>query len=161
MLVAEIFKKGKFKVNPNISMTISPGSKQVLEMITLNKGLASLIGAGARILEAACGPCIGNGQSPPSKGVSLRTFNRNFEGRSGTKDAQVYLCSPEAAAAAAIYGVITDPRKLGKYPKIKTPKEFLVDDSMVIPPAKDPSKIEILRGPNIKALPVAQKIQAA
>jgi aconitate hydratase len=161
MLVADIFKKGNFKVHPNVSMTISPGSKQVLEMITLSKGLASLIEAGGRILEAACGPCIGNGQSPPSKGVSLRTFNRNFEGRSGTKDAQVYLCSPEVAAAAAIYGVITDPRKLGKYPKVKMPKEFIVDDAMVIPPAKDPSKVEIMRGPNIKALPVAQKIQPA
>lgn len=160
MVVADIFKKGKFKVNPNVNLTISPGSKQVLEMITLNKALASLIEAGARILEATCGPCIGNGQSPPSKGVSLRTFNRNFEGRSGTKDAQVYLCSPETAAAAAIYGVIMDPRKIGKYPKIKTPKEFLVDDSMVIPPAKDPSKVEILRGPNIKALPVANRLQS-
>lgn len=159
MLVADVFKKGDFKVNPNVSMTISPGSKQVLEMITLNKGLASLIEAGARILEATCGPCIGNGQSPPSKGVSLRTFNRNFEGRSGTKDAQVFLCSPETAAAAAVYGVITDPRKLGKYPKVKMPKEFRIDDTMVIPPAKDPSKVEILRGPNIKALPVAIKVQ--
>ena len=162
MIVSEIFKKGKFKVHPNVSMTVSPGSKQVLEMITLNKGLASLIEAGARILEATCGPCIGNGQSPPSAGVSLRTFNRNFEGRSGTKDAQVYLCSPEVAAAAAIYGVITDPRKLAKkvsYPKVKMPKKFLIDDSMVIPPAKDPSKVEILRGPNIMPLPVAQKVQ--
>jgi len=159
MVVAEIFRKGGHKVNPNVSMTISPGSKQVLEMISLNKGLASMIEAGARILEATCGPCIGNGQSPPSKGVSLRTFNRNFEGRSGTKDAQVYLCSPEVAAAAAIYGVIMDPRKLGKYPKIAMPKSYLIDDSMIIPPAKDPAKVEILRGPNIKALPVAQKIQ--
>ncbi|MEK7803725.1 MAG: aconitate hydratase [Deltaproteobacteria bacterium] len=162
MTVAEILRKGKLKVHNSVSMTVSPGSKQVFEMITQNKGLASLIEAGARILEATCGPCIGNGQSPPSAGVSLRTFNRNFEGRSGTKDAQVYLCSPEVAAAAAIYGVITDPRKLGKkiaYPKIKMPKKFLVDDSMVIPPAKDPSKIEILRGPNIKALPVSQKVQ--
>lgn len=156
MTVAEIFHKGGHKVHPDVDLTISPGSKQVLEMISLNKGLAHLIEAGARILEATCGPCIGNGQSPPSKGVSLRTFNRNFEGRSGTKDAQVYLCSPEVAAAAAIYGVITDPRKLGKFPKVKMPKEFLIDDSMVIPPAKDPSKVEIMRGPNIKELPKAQ-----
>ncbi|MBI5893987.1 MAG: aconitate hydratase [Deltaproteobacteria bacterium] len=156
MTVAEIFHKGGHKVHPDVNLTISPGSKQVLEMISLNKGLAHLIEAGARILEATCGPCIGNGQSPPSKGISLRTFNRNFEGRSGTKDAQVYLCSPEVAAAASIYGVITDPRKLGKFPKVKMPKEFLIDDSMVIPPAKDPSKVEVMRGPNIKELPKAQ-----
>ncbi len=153
MLVADVFKKGEFKVHPEVSMTISPGSKQVLDMISLNKGLSHLIEAGARILEATCGPCIGNGQSPPSGGVSLRTFNRNFEGRSGTKDGKVYLCSPEVAVAAAIYGVITDPRKLGKYPKVKLPAKFLVDDSMVVPPAKDPSKVTVARGPNIKELP--------
>lgn len=158
MVVAEVLRKDGFKVHPDVSMTISPGSKQVLEMITLNKGLTSLISAGARILETTCGPCIGMGQAPPTKGVSLRTFNRNFEGRSGTKDAQVYLCSPETAVAAAIYGVITDPRRLGKYPKIRMPKEYLVDDSMVIPPAKEPSKIEILRGPNIKPLPVKEPL---
>ncbi len=153
MIVSETFKKGGFKVHPEVSMTISPGSKQVLDMISLNKGLSHLIEAGARILEATCGPCIGNGQSPPSAGVSLRTFNRNFEGRSGTKDGKVYLCSPETAAAAAIYGVITDPRKLGKFPRIKMPSKFLVDDSMVVPPAKDPSKVTVMRGPNIKELP--------
>ncbi|MBI5902939.1 MAG: aconitate hydratase [Deltaproteobacteria bacterium] len=153
MIVSETFKKGGFKVHPEVSMTISPGSKQVLDMISLNKGLSHLIEAGARILEATCGPCIGNGQSPPSAGVSLRTFNRNFEGRSGTKDGKVYLCSPETAAAAAIYGVITDPRKLGKFPRVKMPSKFLVDDSMVVPPAKDPSKITVMRGPNIKELP--------
>ncbi|MBI5642732.1 MAG: aconitate hydratase [Deltaproteobacteria bacterium] len=153
MLVSETFKKGGFKVHPEVSMTISPGSKQVLDMISLNKGLSHMIEAGARILEATCGPCIGNGQSPPSAGVSLRTFNRNFEGRSGTKDGKVFLCSPETAVAAAIYGVITDPRKLGKYPKVKAPAKFLVDDSMVVPPAKDPSKVSIARGPNIKELP--------
>jgi len=153
MLVAETLSKGGFKVHPEVSMTISPGSKQVLDMMALNKGLAHLIEAGARILEAACGPCIGNGQSPPSGGVSLRTFNRNFIGRSGTKDGKVFLCSPETAVAAAIYGVITDPRKLGKFPKVKMPDHFLVDDSMVIPPAKDPSKVTIMRGPNIQALP--------
>ncbi|OGP25707.1 MAG: aconitate hydratase [Deltaproteobacteria bacterium GWB2_55_19] len=153
MLVSETFKKGGFRVHPEVSMTISPGSKQVLDMLALNKGLSHMIEAGARILEATCGPCIGNGQSPPSAGVSLRTFNRNFEGRSGTKDGKVFLCSPETAAAAAIYGVITDPRKLGKYPKIKFPSKFLVDDSMVVPPAKDPSKVTVARGPNIKELP--------
>ncbi|MBI5809944.1 MAG: aconitate hydratase [Deltaproteobacteria bacterium] len=153
MLVSEVFKKNNLRVHPDVSMTISPGSRQVLDMISLNKGLSHMIEAGARILEATCGPCIGNGISPPSGGVSLRTFNRNFEGRSGTKDAKVYLCSPEVAIAASVYGVITDPRKLGKYPRIKTPARFLVDDSMVVPPAKDPSKVNILRGPNIKELP--------
>jgi len=153
MLVADTFKKGGFKVHPDVSMTISPGSKQVLDMMALNKGLSHLIEAGARILEATCGPCIGNGQSPPSGGVSLRTFNRNFEGRSGTKDGKIYLVSPETAVAAAIYGVITDPRKLGKFPKVKMPKEFLIDDSMVIAPAKDPDKVHVRRGPNIQPLP--------
>ncbi|MFQ5442004.1 MAG: aconitate hydratase [Thermodesulfobacteriota bacterium] len=153
MVVAEVFHKGEQRVHPEVNMTVSPGSRQVLEMISLNKGLAHLIEAGGRILESACGPCIGNGQSPPSEGVSLRTFNRNFEGRSGTKNARVYLCSPETAAAAAIYGVVTDPRKLGKYPKIKTPDTFLVDDSMIVPPAKDPSKVTVKKGPNIQSLP--------
>ena len=153
MLVADTFKKGGFKVHPDVSMTISPGSKQVLDMMALNKGLSHLIEAGARILEATCGPCIGNGQSPPSGGVSLRTFNRNFEGRSGTKDGKIYLVSPETAVAAAIYGVITDPRKLGKFPNVKMPKEFLIDDSMVLAPAKDPDKVHIRRGPNIQPLP--------
>ena len=154
MIVAETFTKGEHKVHPDVSMTISPGSRQVLDMISQNKSLSHMIEAGARILESTCGPCIGNGQSPPSAAVSLRTFNRNFEGRSGTVDAQVYLVSPETAVAASIYGVITDPRKLGKYPNIKMPKEFLVDDSMVLPPAKDPSKITVKRGPNIQPLPV-------
>jgi aconitate hydratase len=135
-------------------MTISPGSRQVLEMISLNNGLASLIKAGARILESACGPCIGNGQSPPSGGVSLRTFNRNFKGRSGTPNANVYLCSPETAAAAAITGVVTDPRTLGEYTEVKMPEKFLVDDSMVIPPPADSSKITVLKGPNIQPLPI-------
>ncbi|MBI5886563.1 MAG: aconitate hydratase [Deltaproteobacteria bacterium] len=155
MVVSDVFKKGGHKVHPEVSMTVSPGSKQVLDMLALNKGLSHLIEAGARILESACGPCIGNGQSPPSGGVSLRTFNRNFEGRSGTKDGKVYLCSPEVAAAAAIYGVVTDPRKLGKYPKIAQPKKFLIDDSMVIAPTKDPSKVNVMRGPNIQPLPKA------
>ncbi|GMR04839.1 MAG: aconitate hydratase [Thermodesulfobacteriota bacterium] len=153
MLVADIFHKGEYRVHPEVSTTVSPGSRQVLEMISLNKGLTHLIEAGARILESACGPCIGNGQSPPSEAVSLRTFNRNFEGRSGTKNAKLYLCSPETAAAAAIYGVVTDPRKLGKFPKIKVPDTFLVDDSMIIPPVKDPSKVTVKKGPNIQSLP--------
>jgi aconitate hydratase len=158
MLVADVLKKGGHRVHPDVSMTVSPGSKQVLDMIALNKGLSSLIEAGARILEATCGPCIGNGQSPPSGAVTMRTFNRNFEGRSGTKDAKAYLCSPEAAVAAAVYGVVTDPRKLGKFPNIKKPKEFLVDDTMIIPPAKDPSKVTIRRGPNIQPLPIKEPL---
>ncbi|MEK6531362.1 MAG: aconitate hydratase [Deltaproteobacteria bacterium] len=153
MIVAEVLKKGKHRVHPEVSLAVSPGSKQVLDMISLNKALSNLIEAGARILESACGPCIGNGLSPSSGGVSLRTFNRNFEGRSGTKDAKVFLCSPEVAVAAAIYGVVTDPRKLGKYPRIKAPEKYLVDDSMVLAPAKDPSKVTVFRGPNIKELP--------
>ncbi len=154
MLVAGVFEEGGHKVCPDLSMTVSPGSRQVLEMISLNKGLAALIEAGARILESACGPCIGNGQSPPSGGVSLRTFNRNFEGRSGTPNAKVYLCSPETAAAAAIKGVVTDPRKLGTPPSVSMPEKFLVDDSMIIPPAEDPSSVEVIKGPNIKDLPI-------
>jgi len=160
MVVADVLKKGNYKVHPEVSVTVSPGSKQVLDMIAHSGGLVSLIEGGVRMLENTCGPCIGNGQSPTSGGVSLRTFNRNFEGRSGTKDGKVYLCSPEVAVAAAIFGVITDPRKLGKYPKIKVPKEFAVDDSMVLPPAKDPSKITIRRGPNIQPLPVAKELAA-
>lgn len=154
MLVAETFEQGGYKVCQELNLTISPGSRQVLEMISLNKGLASLIKAGARILESACGPCIGNGQSPPSEGVSLRTFNRNFKGRSGTPNAQIYLCSPETAAAAAIYGVVTDPRTLGKFPDVTMPETFLVDDSMIIPPPADPSDVVVLKGPNIQALPI-------
>ncbi|MFQ5428508.1 MAG: aconitate hydratase [Thermodesulfobacteriota bacterium] len=154
MLVAETFEQGNYRVCPDLNMTVSPGSRQVLEMISLNNGLASLIKAGARILESACGPCIGNGQSPPSGGVSLRTFNRNFKGRSGTPNAQVYLCSPETATAAAIKGVVTDPRTLGDFPEVKMPETFLVDDSMVIPPPADPSGVEVLKGPNIQALPI-------
>ena len=147
--------KGK-TVHPDVSLVIAPGSKQVLEMITKNGGLASMIAAGARVLESACGPCIGMGQAPSTKGVSLRTFNRNFEGRSGTKDAQVYLVSPEVAAAAALKGVIADPRKLGKKsPNIKMPNTFIVDDNMVIQPLppKKAATVEIVRGPNIKPLP--------
>jgi aconitate hydratase len=154
MAVAEVLGEGGFKVHPDLSLTISPGSRQVLDMISLNGGLSKLIGAGARILESACGPCIGNGQSPPSGGVTLRTFNRNFKGRSGTPDAQSYLVSPETAVAAAIKGVITDPRDLGDFPVIEAPKEFLIDDSMILAPSDDPNSIEVSRGPNIKALPI-------
>ncbi|MDD2417723.1 MAG: aconitate hydratase, partial [Oscillospiraceae bacterium] len=151
--VAQILK-GK-TVHPDVSLSIAPGSKQVFNMLAMNGALAELIAAGARILESACGPCIGMGQSPNSRGISLRTFNRNFEGRSGTADAQIYLVSPETAAASAIYGVFTDPRKLGEPLKINLPDKFLINDNMIIPPAPESEmdKVEILRGPNIKPFP--------
>ena len=120
-----------------------------------------MIDAGARILESACGPCIGMGQSPNSKGISLRTFNRNFEGRSGTKDGQIYLVSPEMAAASALTGVLTDPRSLGEMPEFKLPEEFVINDNMVALPAdeKDMDSVEILRGPNIKPFPETAPLQ--
>ncbi len=152
MTVAAILK-GK-TIHPDVSLTISPGSKQVLEEIARNGALADLIAAGARILESACGPCIGMGQAPRSGGVSLRTFNRNFKGRSGTEDAQVFLASPEVAAASALHGEITDPRKLGAYPIIKLPERIRVNDNLIVKPPVDSSKIRVVRGPNIKPLPV-------
>ncbi len=157
MTVAEIMK-GK-KVHPNLHMTVSPGSRQVLLMFTLAGGLASVIAAGARGLEVACGPCIGMGMAPPSFGNSIRTFNRNFPGRSGTADDRVYLCSPQVAATTAINGVITDPRTLGTPPKIETPKELIIDDSGFLPPAKDPDKVEIIRGPNIEKFPLSKPVE--
>ncbi|MDD2362669.1 MAG: aconitate hydratase [Oscillospiraceae bacterium] len=162
--VAQILK-GK-TVHPDVSLSIAPGSKQVFNMLAMNGALAELIAAGARILESACGPCIGMGQSPNSKGVSLRTFNRNFEGRSGTADAQIYLVSPETAAASALYGVFTDPRKLGEPLKIDLPDKFLINDNMIIPPApeSEADMVEIIRGPNIKPFPqttpLPEEIQA-
>jgi aconitate hydratase len=143
--------KGK-KISDRVSLTISPGSRQVLENLAASGELVDIISAGARILENACGPCIGIGQAPQTDAVSIRTFNRNFKGRSGTQSAQVYLASPETAVAAALYGEITDPRKLGKYPKIALPENIIVDDSMFIFPEK-PFTGEIRRGPNIKPLP--------
>lgn len=151
MRVAAILR-GK-RVHPNTSLVIAPGSRQVLEMLARNGALADMISAGARILESACGPCIGMGQSPCSAGVSVRTFNRNFEGRSGTADAHVYLASPEVAVAAALTGTLTDPRQLGDYPSATAVSEFLADDSMILPPATDPKNVEVRRGPNIKPLP--------
>lgn len=146
--------KGK-TVDPSVSLAIAPGSKQVLNMIAKNGMLSDMIDAGARILESACGPCIGMGQSPNSKGVSLRTFNRNFEGRSGTKDGQIYLVSPEVAAASAITGYLTDPRELGIMPDFVLPEEFEINDNMVVTPApaEEMESVEILRGPNIKPFP--------
>ncbi|OCM99920.1 aconitate hydratase, partial [Clostridium sp. W14A] len=155
MRVASILK-GK-TINPNVSLSIAPGSRQVYGMLAENGALADLIGAGARILECACGPCIGMGQSPKSAGISLRTFNRNFLGRSGTADAQIYLVGPETAAASALSGVLTDPRTLGEEPAINFPDCFEINDNMIIPPAseEEAKDIPILRGPNIKELPVA------
>ncbi|WP_416175846.1 aconitate hydratase [Clostridium sp.] len=146
-------------VNENVSLTISPGSKQVLNMISENGALASMVGAGARILESACGPCIGMGQSPATNGVSLRTFNRNFEGRSGTKSAQVYLVSPEIAAVSAIKGYISDPREFGDPISIDMPDKFLVKDNMIVPPAETGEDVEVVRGPNIKPFPKAKSCE--
>ena len=142
-------------VDPAVSLAIAPGSKQVLSMISQNGALTKMIDAGARILESACGPCIGMGQSPNSKGISLRTFNRNFEGRSGTRDAGVYLVSPETAAASALTGVMTDPRILGDMPEFKLPERFLINDNMIELPIDEANmeSVEILRGPNIAGYP--------
>jgi len=152
MKVAAVLK-GK-TVHPNVSLVIAPGSRQVLTMLAKNGALADMVAAGARILESACGPCIGMGQAPATDAVSLRTFNRNFEGRSGTKSAKVYLVSPETAAASAITGVLTDPRELGEAPKVDMPEKFIADDSMVLAPAPEGADVEVVRGPNIKPFPI-------
>jgi len=155
MTVAKMLK-GK-TIHPDVSMAISPGSKQVFEMISKNGALTDMLDAGARILESACGPCIGMGFAPRSAGVSVRSFNRNFTGRSGTKDAQVYLSSPETAVACALTGKITDPRKLKtRQPRIAWPKSFLINDNMIIKPTR--KKVEVVRGPNIKPLPVKETL---
>ena len=154
MKVAKILK-GK-KVHPSVSLGIAPGSKQVLNMLALNGALADMIDAGARILESACGPCIGMGQSPCSSGVSLRTFNRNFEGRSGTADGKVYLVSPETAAASAITGVFTDPTTLTDDITVTLPKSFIINDNMIEMPAEtkeEAAAVEVYYGPNIKPFP--------
>ncbi len=157
MLVASMLK-GK-KVNPDVSFGLAPGSRQVLEMIAKNGALSDIIASGARILESTCGFCIGAGQAPKTEAVSIRTSNRNFEGRSGTKSAKVYLASPETAAAAALTGVITDPRDLGfPYPRITIPAEFWIDDSMILPPSKDPASLIVYRGPNIGAPPAGESM---
>lgn len=155
MRVASILK-GK-TVHPTVSLSIAPGSKQVYNMLAKNGALADIIASGARVLECACGPCIGMGQSPNSGGVSLRTFNRNFEGRSGTADGQIYLVSPETAAASALTGMFTDPRTLGAWEKIEMPQSFLINDNMIVEPAPDylSETVEVLRGPNIKPFPVS------
>ncbi len=159
MKVAAILK-GK-TVCPTVSLSIAPGSKQVLNMIAKNGALSDMIDAGARILESACGPCIGMGQSPNSKGISLRTFNRNFEGRSGTKDAGIYLVSPEVAAASALTGYLTDPRELGEFPVIELADEFIINDNMIELPAspEEAKDLEILYGPNIKPFPSSSPLE--
>lgn len=149
-LVASLLK-GK-KVHPDVSLAIVPGSRQVLQMLAKDGSLYDLIESGARILETSCGPCIGMGQAPPNGGVSLRTFNRNFRGRCGTYDAEVYLCSPQVAVASAICGEIVHPKVLGKEPKIDLPERFITDDSMIIKP-EEKAEIKIRMGPNIKPLP--------
>ena len=158
MKVAKILK-GK-TVCPTVSLCIAPGSKQVLNMLAMNGALGDMIGAGARILESACGPCIGMGQSPNSGGISLRTFNRNFEGRSGTKDAGIYLVSPEVAAASALTGYLTDPRDLGEAPTVEMPEHFTINDNMIEPPAspEEAASIDVLRGPNIKPFPKTEPL---
>ena len=162
MKVAAILK-GK-TVCPTVSLAIAPGSKQVFNMLAENGALADIIAAGARVLECACGPCIGMGQSPNSAGVSLRTFNRNFEGRSGTADGQVYLVSPETAAVSALTGVFTDPMTNDTPVDVKMPEKFTINDNMISPPSSGEG-VEILRGPNIKPFPVnvelPEKIEAS
>lgn len=159
MTVAKIMS-GK-RVHRNVSVAICPGSRQVLEMITRNGTLSELIKSGVRILEPACGPCIGMGQAPPSNSVSLRTFNRNFKGRSGTQDAGLYLVSSEVAAASALSGVITDPRGLGEPVHIEMPANFIIDDGMIIPPSDTPDSVEIISGPNIQPPSKVKRLPAS
>ncbi|TGY40238.1 aconitate hydratase [Clostridium sartagoforme] len=156
MRVAKILKGNK--VHNDVSLVIAPGSRQVMEMIARNGALGDIISAGARILENSCGPCIGMGQAPGTNGVSLRTFNRNFYGRSGTLSAKVYLVSPETAAVSAISGYLTDPRECDVDITVDMPEEFLIDDSMIVAPAEDGSKVEVVRGPNIKPFPVNKEL---
>lgn len=160
MLKVAAILKGK-KVAPNVSLSIAPGSKQVLSMLATCGALTDIIDAGARILESACGPCIGMGQSPNSAGISLRTFNRNFEGRSGTADAGIYLVSPEVAAASAVAGVLTDPRTLGASLNILMPEKFYINDNMVELPAspEEAKELEVIYGPNIKPFPKSNVLE--
>jgi len=152
-MVAQILKDQT--IAPNLSLLVNPGSRQVVAHLVESGEYNYLVKAGARILENACGPCIGMGGAPPSSSASIRTYNRNFEGRSGTKSAGVYLVSPETAAVTAIKGVLTDPREMGEPPKIKLPDKFIINDNMIIPPLpqEKAAKVEIIRGPNIKPLP--------
>ncbi len=150
-VVAEVLR-GR-AVHEGLSMTVSPGSKQVYTTIARSGALGDMLAAGVRMLESACGPCVGMGMAPPSASVAVRSFNRNFEGRSGTPDAKVYLASPETCAATAVSGVITDPRTLGAYPEVRLPEFYEINDALLLAPPADSSAVEIIRGPNIKPLP--------
>lgn len=152
MLEAAMMLKGR-TVPPGVSLTVSPGSLQVLRMMAEAGALDAMLLGGARLLENACGPCIGMGQAPPSGGVSLRAFNRNFKGRSGTPDAGVYLCSTAVAVASALAGRIADPRRLGRPPVARIPRRMLVDDRMIVAPPRNGKAVSIVKGPNIKPLP--------
>ena len=156
MKVAAILKGQT--VSENVQLVIAPGSKQVLTMLAENGALADLLNAGARILECGCGPCIGMGQAPCTDGVSLRTFNRNFKGRSGTVSADVYLLSPETAAISAVKGVLTNPLGKVELPDIEMPKDFLINDNAVVPPAPEGERVEVIKGPNIKPFPLAKPL---
>ena len=158
MVVSNVLK-GR-RIHPNVDFHINPGSKQVLQNIIKYGGLESLISAGARIFENGCDGCVGIGSAPSTDSNSIRSFNRNFSGRSGTKDDRVFLASPETCVAAAIFGKITDPRKLGEYPQVTWPKTFIVDDSMIIPPSSKPEEVEVIMGPNIKPLPIRGVLEA-
>ena len=157
MTVAYLLKDRK--VHPNVTMAVNPGSKQVLQMVSKEGAIYNIVAAGARLLESGCNGCIGMGSAPGTNWVSVRSFNRNWPGRSGTKDDKVYLTSPEVCIACAITGKITDPRDLGEYPEIPWPDRFIIDDSAILAPAKDPSKVEIIRGPNIKPLPLRNAME--
>ncbi len=157
MTVAYLLKDKK--IHQNITMAVNPGSKQVLEMVSKEGAMYNIVAAGARLLESGCNGCIGMGSAPGTNWVSVRSFNRNWPGRSGTKDDKVYLTSPEVCVACAITGKITDPRDLGEYPEIPWPDRFIIDDSAILPPAKDPSKVQIIRGPNIKPLPLRGQME--
>ena len=159
LMVAAIILKGK-KVHPDVSLTISPGSRQAMLMVSENGALADLVSGGARILESTCGPCIGMGQAPPTGSVSLRTFNRNFPGRSGTPNDQSYLCSPSTAAVSAIAGKIADPSEVLTEPVvIPLPEKYIIDDAMIVPPSTEPDKVVVERGPNIKPFPIKEALE--
>ncbi len=159
LMLAATILKGK-KIHPDVSLAVSPGSRQTLQMVSENGALADLVSAGARILESACGPCIGMGQAPPTGSVTLRTFNRNFPGRSGTPNDQSYLCSPSTAAVSALAGVITDPAEVLTGPVvIPLPDTYIIDDSMIVPPSAEPENVVVERGPNIKPFPVNEALE--
>ena len=159
MKVAKILKGNK--VDPNVSLVIGPGSRQVMEMIARNGALADIISSGARILENSCGPCIGMGQAPGTNGISLRTVNRNFYGRSGTLSGQIYIVSPETAAVSAIKGELTDPREMDVDISVEMPEKFIIDDSMILTPAPTNAEVEVVRGPNIKPFPINKPLGEA